>query len=686
MAASSSTPKSALAIGFGLGLIVLAASWNPEAERLENIAFDGFTRVSADPSKWPKEIVVVLIDDSSLQVLQSQIKTWPWPRSATAALATSFRRQGAKAVVFDMFFSEETDPIEDDRFATWLKVLGNVWIGQVEHEDRPTSLPIRNIRDAVGPHVGYLNIEKDPGGVVRRYFPKNIWNLPNRTSLAASVAESLGVPRTPHNSILLRWHGDQYQIKALRAAEFVKDGFAIMDRVRETGSPKDFDTDDSTQVSKLLQQLPPSANSQRFANQIVVVGCSATGTFDIHPSPLNGYEAGVMVQATALANLLRGDYILPSPGWMRAFLILASSLGVTFACLRSRRILWQSAFSVAALALILAISFALFRAGIWLAPSMALVAGAVSFTGVMTWNYFTEGRKSRDLTQLFSDFVSPDVLHELQNSPDGVNLRGDRRMGSVLFCDLAGFTTFTESAPPEQLFDAINSYLAEASQVLLRHDAYIDKFIGDAVMAIFGIPKPQSDHAVRACHAALDLRGMMVGLNERLGRQYNVKLGLRTGVNSGEMIAGPLGYKRKLNYSVLGDTVNLASRLEGANKEYSTLIMLGPLTYELAKDEMETRFLDLLIVKGKLKPVAVYELMERKGKLSPEQERLRAAYMEGIEHYRARRWDDARASFERALAIHPEDGPSRTYVGRCEHYKTEPPEADWDGSYGLKTK
>ncbi len=684
---SSLISKPALWIGLGLGLLVLLASRNPIAQNLENTSFDLFTRWSANPTHWPGEIAIVMIDESSLQTLGRRVGRWPWPRSVHGALAADLRRQGARAVVFDALFAEPSENVmEDDRFATWIKAVGNIWLARLVGQTGNSLEPVSTLKDAVGTRVGHVDIEKDSDGVVRHYFTRNVWGHAGSSSLAVSVADGNGMAAAAPDSIILRWYARQDQLQTPPASIFVLEGLEIMGQVQRRGAPKDFDTDDVQQVVRLLRSEPPPSTPGRFRDQIVFVGCSAAATFDSHATPLNGHEPGVMVQATALANLIRCDYLLPTPFWMRAFLILASSTLVTVISQRAFKLRWQIILSLLILILILGISYAMFCANRWLPPAMAMVAGAVSFTGIMTWRYFIEDRRKRELKQLFSDFVSPDVLEELQSQAGGINLGGDSREGSVLFCDLVGFTTLAATTSPKQFFDAINTYLSEASQALLAHGAYIDKFIGDAVMAVFGVPKPQPDHALRACFAALDLREMMVSINERLGRQYNLKLGLRTGVNSGEMLTGALGYARKLNYTVIGDTVNLASRLEGANKEYGTLIMIGPQTYEQAKDGIETRFLDLLRVKGEVRAFAVYELMERKGKLTPEKEKLREAYNEGIEHYRQRRWNEALASFDGALKIHPEDGPSSTYRGRCEHYKIHPPSKDWDGSFGLDHK
>ena len=676
-------------IGAATALLILILGNSRLAQRIENHLFDAFTGWTARPDRWPDEIVLIVIDDKALQARGKYGERWPWPRSNHAAMAAYLHRACAKAVVFDVLFAEESeDSMHDDRFASYLKAAGNVWLAGEIHTDGPSAEPIAPLKNAVGSHIGFVNIEKDHDGVVRRYFLKDHWKHTNQKPLALALQEAVRMPSPERNPILLRWHVSLDEIArenhAFSAESVVRQGLKIVDAASTT---KGLDELDPSQLAKWLAHVEVSKEAREvFGGKIVFIGCSGSGTFDAVATPLTAHEAGVMVHATALANLMRGDYLVETHPLLTWCMRLAVLMLVPWICVRLRGVLLQAGLTLILLLLGLGISWALFGMDLWLPSLLAVLGGLFSFTGITTYNYFVEGKQKRWLKQLFSDFVSPDVLAELQQSPHALKLSGDRRTGTVLFCDLVGFTTLSVLSTPEQFLNAINSYLSEASQALLKHEAYIDKFIGDAVMAVFGVPKPRPDHALKACLAALDLQDMMKGLNERLGRQYGITLGLRTGVNTGEMIAGPMGYARKLNYSVLGDTVNLASRLEGANKLFHTRIMIGPQTWEQAKEGVEARFLDLLRVKGEVRAFPVYELLGRKDSLSSEQRQLLEAYEKGIEHYRQRRWKEAIACFDRALLICKEDGPSQTYRERCEHYREHPPATDWDGSFSLDTK
>jgi adenylate cyclase len=672
-------------IGISTGFLVLFFSLSQFAENLENRAFDQFSRWTADPSKWPDDIVILLVDEASLQEMGKQ-ERWPWNRKNYAGLVAYLKKAGAKAVVFDVLFSEESFAQEtegDDLFGTFIKASSQVSLAS-KQTDKRTLNPIPALRDSAS-SIGFVNVDKDADGIVRKYPLKDTWQDSKQKPLGLAFNQDLSTPSS--DSLLLRWHATTSQLsgkKVFSIIRFIKLGHQIFDDVMKEAKAAKLDPFDPSVIARLLEKIPEPQDSNLIKNKIVFIGCSGAATFDPIAIPLSGYETGVMTHATALANIIRGDFLKPlSLMWSFAFILCSSAL-VTVICSGIRKIRWQVLYTLIIVSLIFGFSFFLFTQNYWIAPICALLAGLLSFTSVTTYNYFVEGKQNRQIRQMFSDFVSPDVLTELEET--GLDLRGDMRLGTVLFCDLVGFTTFIETAPSHQSIKAINRYLSDASEVLLARKAYVDKFIGDAVMAIFNIPLAQPDHAIQACRAALDLQQMMINLNQDLGKEFGLKLGLRTGVNTGSMVAGPMGYARKLNYSAIGDTVNLSSRLEGANKAYHTEIMIGPMTYDLAKDHFEFRFLDLLRVKGKKIPVRVYELMAAKDNLSQELIRLNAAYHEGIELYRQRQWNDAKKSFERALSINKEDGPSQTYIERCVFYLKEPPNEDWDGSFGLDSK
>ena len=256
----------------------------------------------------------------------------------------------------------------------------------------------------------------------------------------------------------------------------------------------------------------------------------------------------------------------------------------------------------------------------------------------------------------------------------------------MLFSDIAGFTSISERMAPETLVELLNKYLSAMTDIILRHRGNVNKYLGDGIMAIFGAPRGDPNHASLACFAALDSQSELAKLREQWKAEGQPEIRARIGINSGWLVVGNMGSQARMEYTVMGDAVNLASRLEGANKFYDTLILLGPRTYELAARDIEAREVDRMRVKGKQEPVVVFELLARKGCLSVEQQRVIETYVEGLAAYKRRNFKTAATQFEAALALDPGDGPSRVYLSRAKEYLIHPPAADWDGVYELKSK
>jgi len=253
---------------------------------------------------------------------------------------------------------------------------------------------------------------------------------------------------------------------------------------------------------------------------------------------------------------------------------------------------------------------------------------------------------------------------------------------TILFADIRGFTSYSERNDPEQVVETINRYYEHITRIIRENEGIVDKYEGDAIMAFWGAPLPQADHARRACLAALDCQVELEKLREEFQQQGRPALFARIGLNSGEMIVGNMGSRERFDYTVLGDEVNLGSRLEGANKQYGTNIMVSERTYRLAEDDVDVRELDLIRVKGKDRPVKVYELSGRKNQLSPDRLKEKDLFERGLLAYRAARWKEAMTYFERL----PEDPPSQVFLSRCRAYEQTPPSDEWDGVFVMMTK
>ena len=319
-------------------------------------------------------------------------------------------------------------------------------------------------------------------------------------------------------------------------------------------------------------------------------------------------------------------------------------------------------------------------------PSLALV---FTYLGTAVYQYLSERQQKAMIKGVFSHYLNPAVVNILVNDPSKAKLGGDLRDLTIFFSDIASFTTISEHyhGKPEGLVELLNEYLEEMTTIVLKYEGTLDKYIGDAIMAFWGAPIPQRDHALRACMAGLEMQVRLTELRKKWKKEGRPELVARCGINTGSVIAGNMGGKDRFDYTVIGDPVNLASRLEGANKQYETFIMISEFTHKLVQKHVTVRELDLIQVKGKNEPVKVYELMGRHDMaLTDEQKRSLETYHEGLKLYRGRQFDEAIAYMEQAVQLDPTCHAARIYSERAGLYKIAPPPADWNGVFVMKTK
>jgi adenylate cyclase len=325
------------------------------------------------------------------------------------------------------------------------------------------------------------------------------------------------------------------------------------------------------------------------------------------------------------------------------------------------------------------------RLGLWVHWLFPLLTVGATQGSITLYKVLTEERQKRIIRQAFQHYVHPSVVEQVAQHPERLTLGGEKRELTVLFSDIRGFSTFSEGLAPEVLVQLLNEYLSAMAQVVLAEQGMVDKYIGDAVMAVYGAPHVTPDHAYRACWTAVRMLDVLQTLQPRWQERGLPRIDIGIGINSGAMVIGNMGSTEHLEYTVIGDEVNLGSRLEGTNKIYGTHIIISESTWTQVRDRVATRELDVIRVKGKEKPTRIFEILGLPP-LPPELEAMRHQFEAGLLTYRAQHWAAARDCFEHALRHAPGDLPSQLYIQRCREYEAVLPPADWDGVYVMRTK
>jgi adenylate cyclase len=538
---------------------------------------------------------------------------------------------------------------------------------------------------AVADSGGFFTVLPDPDGVLRRYRVVASAGGASFPALGAAVlARVQGKDGRPAPVVPIGAEGAPETLLQVKIGDLLVDvddlGRAPLNYY---GRWRDYPTWSATDV--LHGRLPPD----EMRGKIALVGTTALGTWDQRVTPFDDIAPGVITHATFVENVLRGELLERSGVVFAVELALMAILAVGLALVFSRvgSLAAAPALVAAAAAWSVVAVLALKRANVVLALGMPLAQMLAMFVVATTYRFFAEERDKRRARETFSRFLAPAIVDEVLAQGGGVRLGGEKRVLTVLFADIRGFTTISEKLDPHVLLELLNEYLTPMTDIIVSgHQGTLDKYIGDAIMAFWGAPRSQPDHALRACRAALAMIGRLEELRVRWRAQGLPDVDVGVGINTGPMSVGFVGSEdRFYNYTVLGDAVNLASRLEGANKEYGTRVILGPTTHEQVKGAVVARDLDLVRVKGKREPVQIHELLAM-APASAEIAEFVERFAWGISAYKAQRWDEAIARFREADALRRGDPASRKYVERCEAMRRDPPGPEWDGVFEMKTK
>ncbi len=534
-------------------------------------------------------------------------------------------------------------------------------------------------------HLGYFNAGLDPDGVLRRIpiftrldAAKGL--LPGLALQTAAVA--MGATVEP------LWDPDHEHLWGARLRK--PDGSSV--RV-PLGAPDPF-----TLVNHLGDRsvfpryslsdvVDGTVGADKLKGKAVLMGVDLVGLYDQRVTPFHENEAGVYSHASLLSNILEGRFL--TRPWELRLLELLFMVGAALALARfmpKARFHWKLAGVLLLLGGWLALDQWMFTGPkLNLATAMPVANLLTTSFAIIFLGYLTTDREKGQLRSAFQHYLNESVMEQMLQNPDMLKLGGEKKEMTVLFSDIRGFTTLSERMSPEALVKFINSYLTPMTRIVFKEGGTLDKYIGDALMAFWGAPVDQPDHAVRACRTAVQFIEKLEELKVEWLKDGMPGLDIGVGINSGQMIVGNMGSDVRFDYTVMGDAVNLASRLEGTSKTYGIRLLISEATYLQAKDAIVARRLGAVRVKGKRVPVRIYELRAM-GKASAKDAEAIAIMDAALDAYTEQRFEEAEARFEKLLTLWPDDPPARRYLDEIAVLKTRPKDPDWDGVYTATTK
>jgi adenylate cyclase len=695
-----------------IGAALAAALWLPGAlERLEAPTWDLRARAFMRPGTKTPQVALVLLDVASLEWGEEQMGlSWPWPRETYAAVADFCARGGARALVLDVGFPvPSSHGVSDDESLAAAatrngRVVGAVFSNEGRRSSWPDGVSEPRIRIdgldtwmAAARPAGIVNSvaafpvpefaravrvlattnqDQDSDGIFRRVRLFNLFDgrvLPCE-GLAAylagdpdshTLAVRLGtlsvddrkIPIDADGKAILRFRGPSLTHSSYSMAAVIQSEL----RIRDGGTP--------------------SIDPAELRDKYVFLGFTAGGLFDLKPTPMPGPYSGVEINATMLDNLLSGDFVRDVPLWAGSLLLVILCIAAGIAVSSVSKVGWSVPVYVLFLLAGPALGAAGYAAGYWV-QVVALVAGLLfTLVGGSLVNYATEGKQKRFIKGAFRQYLSPTVIEQIIAHPERLKLGGERRELSIFFSDLQGFTTLSEALSPEDLTTLLNEYLSAMTDIIQEEGGTIDKYEGDAIIAFWNAPLEVPDHATRAVRAALRCQARLAEMRPVFRERVHKDMFMRIGMNSGPAVVGNMGSRTRFDYTMLGDAVNLAARLEGTNKQFRTYTMASEATVRLMAGAFPVRELSRVAVVGRKLPVTVYEPM-----MPEEFERRKkelAVFAEGLALYYASRLSEAQKVFETVAAVDP---ASSSYAEMCAYLGAHPEKVGPGGVWVMTEK
>ena len=655
-------------------------------------AYDLFSRL-CNPATVSSDIVLVQIDQKSIDALSGQQVNWPWPRQVYAPLVSYLAR--ADAVFIDLLYTEASAfGEEDDRlFAEAVARAGNVHLPVfLTAQPRKTSdaeaaflrrialptgapRPQLSYSSAVMPIPPLLAAARGGGNVMMKPDPDGVYRrLPLLFGMGSETVPTLVLGNLLRQKVVGSAEG---RLMAGTAPIPLVDGRLLL---RYSTAPAPFPALSASEViaAYLDEQAgtAPKIPRDYFKGKQVIIGPTAAGLYDLKPTAVTPVATGMEIHATLLENLLHRGFITPLPLPWSILLMALTCLALTSFVLSHQNVVANLGFfagTALTASLLLALLFASGRY-LPIAPqATAILAAMISATA---YSYATEGRERRFVRRAFAQYMDETLVQHLLANPDLIRPGGQRRRVTVFFADIAGFTTLAERFPAEETARILHTVLNAFSEVIIAHHGVIDKYIGDCIMAFWGAPLATPADELNACRAALHCQEVLARVNAGFRAEGLPEIAIRIGIHTGDAIVGNLGSDRLFDYTVVGDTVNLASRLESANKQFQTPILVSGDTLAATGDAFLRRDLGEIAVKGKGQPVAIFTILGTGADAAPPLAQLARAHADAMGLFRAGSFTQAAEAFGAIAATHPGDGPARFYLERSADFASRPPADD----------
>lgn len=696
-------------IGSAITLCLWIPGW---LDTWEAKTWDMRVNLLARPGKATEKINLILLDQDSLDWANRENGlAWPWPREVYSAVVSFCKRNGAKVLAFDVLYTEPSKyGVEDDRalgssISGYNGFVGSVFVSQTIGAERhwPGTVPEPKFRinglenwlaetraiDINFAHAAFpvaelaanaavlanVHLDPDRDGVYRRsslfsnFDGKILPSLGLGAYLAGDRKDSLNI--TPGSFAI-----------GNNAIPIDDKGNAILNFRGPSGTHRSFSAAAIIQSELRFRNNEPQTirNSEVFKDSYVLFGMSAPGLFDLRPSPVSGIYPGVEIHATILDNLLSNDFIRPAPtsALITSTLLVALLAGVLTAYFSG--VFKSCLVYTAALCLPLAICLFAYTSGFWLPLVIQEVAVVITLLGSGLMYYATEGRQKLFLKNAFKQYLSHAIIEELIKHPERLKLGGERRELSIFFSDLEGFTRISEELEPEVLTALLNEYLTAMTEIIQEEGGTVDKYEGDAIIAFWNAPLQQADHAVRCVSAALRCQKKLAEIRPAIRERIGCDLRMRIGINSGSAVVGNLGSHSRFDYSILGDAVNLAARLEGINKQFGTYTIISEATRGLMADAFSVREISRVVVVGRKEPVRIFEPLFTEE--FAEREKDLALFAEGLSAFSAQQFATAREIFTN---LKDRDPVAAAYLEKCRFLIDHPPE-NWGGVWVVANK